>query len=110
MAKTKRRPKKKKQEAKEPDPKILPSVLNKFLQNKIQIKTVPNILMINDNFLWKKGDVMRYRINVWVQEKVEGYFSRKTYIGHSFFVHYHHKDKLIVDKTIEPKPEEEKVF
>jgi len=110
MAKTKRRPRRKKEEARKPDPKILPDVLNRFLQDKIQLKTIRNILMVNDNFLWKQGDVMRYRINVWVQDRIDGQYCPKTYIAHSFFVHYHHKDKKIVDKTIEPKPEQEKVF
>ena len=82
-------------------PNIPHDILNEFLQDKILIKEIGNVYMIEDKYLWEKGDLIRYRINVWVEEKIVGRYCPKIYIKHSFFVHYSKKNKTITDHTIE---------
>lgn len=102
MAKTKRRkPVKKKAEFKKiPDPKIPKDVLNSLLEDKIKLSEISNVYRIRDNFLWEKGDVQRYRVNVWVQEYQELKYCPKVYIKYSFFVQYNKNTKEIKDLTI----------
>ena len=103
MAKTKRRkPVKKKTDSKKvPDPKIPKDVFNAFLEDKIKVSEISNVCRVRDNFLWEKGDVQRYRINIWVEEYQELKYCPKVYIKHSFFVQYNKKTKKIKDLTIE---------
>ena len=101
MAKTKRRRTRKKQEEKKPDPKLPQDILSEFLDKEISVREIPNVTRIRDNFLWEKNGVQRFRINVWVEERIEGRYCPKVYIKHSFFVQYNKESKQITDKTIE---------
>ena len=54
-------------------------------------------------FLWEKGKIQRYRINVWQTTYQDGRFCPDTKIIHSYFVFYYPDEQMIVDKTIEPE-------
>ncbi len=102
MAKAKRKKTKKDSVSKKKaDPKIQEDFLSLFLEDKIKIRDMPNVKMVRSHFLWEKGSTQRYRINVWVEEYVDGRYCPKNYIKHSFFVRYDTKTKEIEDLTIE---------
>ena len=82
-------------------------ILKDFLEEKIQLSKMHNVLQIVDGFLWEQAGVERYRINVWKKESVEGYYCDRVYISNSWFVHFDRAKKLIVDKTVAPKPKDE---
>ena len=66
---------------------------------------VKNLFQIDANKLWEN----RFRINVWTETYSEENNVVPAYnIVKSFFVHYH--NGIIIDKTIQPKPKEEKIF
>lgn len=93
-----------------PKPTIPNELLKAFLEERITTEDAVKVTQVVDGFLWEKGDIQRYRINVWMKEPVEGMFCDRNYIGESWFVHYDKKNKTLTDKTIEPKPKQEKVF
>jgi hypothetical protein len=102
MAKTKRRrTTRKKEQVNKADPKLPQDILDNFLAEEILVKEISNVSRIRDNFLWEKNNIQRFRINVWIEERVEGRYCPKVYIKHSFFVHYNKETKQITDKTIE---------
>lgn len=89
-------------------PSIPREVLIPWVEDKI--KSLRNVSLIRGGFLWEHGDIERYRINVWMRETVEGQFCEKIYISHSWFVHYHRRTKLIVDKTKVAEKDEKKYY
>ena len=102
MAKTKRKKAAKVAETKnKPEPKIPADILTEFLEEKVKVRDMPNVKTIRNNFLWEKSGTQRYRINVWVEEYIDGRYCPKVYIKYSFFVHYNKKTKEIEDLTIE---------
>ncbi len=102
MAKVKRKKNVKRPDIKKkPDPKIPADILSEFLEEKVKVRDMPNVKTIRNNFLWEKNETQRYRINVWVEEYVDGRYCPKVYIKYSFFVHYNKKTKKIEDLTIE---------
>jgi len=85
------------------DLKIEENVLNDFLNNNSDAyRNNVNILQTESCFLWNSGNISRFRINVWVQESVEGRYCPKVYIADSYFVHYNTDKKYIEDMTVEP--------
>lgn len=81
-------------------PRIPTDILDTFLIDKIKDEDKKKIVKVSDHFLWKGNDVDRYRINVWMQESIEGYYCNRNYIGYSWFVHYYTATKTIIDKTL----------
>jgi len=66
---------------------------------------VKNLFQIDAHRLWDN----RFRINAWTETYSEENNVVPAYnIVKSFFVHYH--KGVIIDKTIQPKPKEEKIF
>ena len=100
----------KKPEVKIKPPSIPKKVLDDFLQEKVKIKKMRNVSMIEDGFLWTANNTQRFRINVWVAEEIENHYCLKNYIKHSFFVHYDKVTETITDKTVVAKPEKDKIF
>ena len=80
------------------------NILDKFLKNKINLPKGINVKEIKCNHLWHN----RYRINVWVEKYEEGSFYPEVWIEYSYFVHFH--EDMIIDKTIAPKPQKDKIF
>lgn len=78
-------------------PKIQDIVLRKFLESKVDMKEITDIRCC---YLWSRGDVERYRINLYVETWHEAALYPKKSIGHSFFVHYDRYEEEIIDKTI----------
>lgn len=79
---------------------VLPSeVMENFLNDKIKLDMLSNVFMVKSHFLWDSSDgIERYRINVWMEEDVEGLNFGRNYIGHSFFVKYNvKKNKILKD-------------
>ena len=105
--KTQRRPKTKPVapkpiEAKVNKPEIPNKILKDFLEEKCKLSTLKDISMIRAGFLWEKGKIERYRINVWQTTYEMGQFCPNTKIIHSYFVFYYPDEQMIVDKTAEP--------
>ena len=80
---------------KETAPKIPQETLNKFLAEKNVNVSSSNIV---EGFLWKTGDIIRCRIDVWSKTG-----TTSSSIVASFFVHYNEKTKKITDKTLVAK-------
>ena len=105
--KTKKRPKTKpvaskpiKEKVKKPE--IPDKILKEFLEEKCNLSALKDISMTRAMFLWEKGGIERYRINVWRTTYEMGDFCPNTKIIHSYFVFYYRDEQMIVDKTEEP--------
>jgi len=85
-------------------PEIPKDVLDKFLDQKISTEDKKRISQRECASVGRD----RYRVNVWLQEFEEGQYYPKTWMGYSYYLHY--KDGDITDKTIYPKPKENKFF
>ncbi len=97
-------------EAPKKKPTIPNEILKQYLDERIELGDVRKINKVVDGFLWEKGDIQRYRINVWMKEPIEGMFCDRHWIGYSWFVHYYKNTEVIEDKTIAPKPKKERMF
>lgn len=93
-----------------PNSKDIPEeILMDFLEDKVKVSQVKNITQIKAVYLWELGNIQRYRINIWVKEQLDGAFCHRHYIGkNSWFVQYHVKEQMIIDKTVAPKEKENK--
>ena len=91
-------------EPKPKKPEIPKELVDKFLEDKINLPEGIKVREIKSNNLWYN----RYRINVWVEKYEEGSFYPEVWIEHSYFVHFH--EDMIIDKTIYPKPKENRIF
>ena len=65
---------------------------------------VDNLWKIEALHLWEDN----FRINVWTQTQIEGQITTIYKVDKSFFVVYNEEKGSIVNKTIQPKPQEEK--
>ena len=103
---TKSKPKKrvapKPVEAKVSKPEIPDKILKDFLEEKCNYSKLKDISKMSAGFLWEKGKIQRYRINVWQTTYEMGQFCPNTKIIHSYFVFYYPDEQMIVDKTEEP--------
>ena len=90
-------------EAKVSKPEIPNEILKDFLEEKCNLSTLKDISKIRAGFLWEKGNIQRYRINVWQTTYEMGQFCPNTKIIHSYFVFYYPDEQMIVDKTEEPE-------
>ena len=78
--------------------------LDNFLEDKISPEDKRKVTQVvagnvfNDN----------YRVNVWMEEYKEESICPNVWIGYSYFLRYH--EGMIIDKTVEPKPKEERIF
>jgi hypothetical protein len=89
-------------EAKVNEPEIPKKILKDFLEEKCNFSELKNISKMRAGFLWQKGNIERYRINVWQTTYELGEICPNTKIIHSWFVFYYPDELMIVDKTIEP--------
>lgn len=78
-------------------PKIHKIVLRKFLESKVDMKEITDIRC---SYLWSRGDVERYRINLYVETWADDALYPKKSIGHSFFVHYNRYEEDLIDMTV----------
>ena len=85
-----------------PKPEIPDKILRDFLEEQCNFSQLKNISKIRAGFLWQKGNIQRYRINVWQTTYEMGQFCPNTKIIHSYFVFYYPDEQMIVDKTEEP--------
>jgi len=85
-----------------PKPEIPDKILKDFLEEQCNFSQLKNISKIRAGFLWQKGNIQRYRINVWQTTYEMGQFCPNTKIIHSYFVFYYPDEQMIVDKTEEP--------
>ena len=85
-------------------PEIPKELVDKFLEDKITPKDRKKVSQIKCTNLWHD----RYRINVWLEETQEEFFSSSYRIGYSYFICYN--DGKIVDKTIAPKSKKDRLF
>ena len=85
-----------------PKPEIPDKILKDFLEEQCNFSQLKNISKIRAGFLWQKGNIQRYRINVWQTTYELGQFCPNTKIIHSYFVFYYPDEQMIVDKTAEP--------
>lgn len=81
-------------------PRIPEHLLGDFLEEKIGISNLKNLVKIKSNYLWNRENVERYRINVYIETKQneEDYYHKNS-IGYSFFIHYDRDEEIILDKT-----------
>ena len=89
-------------EAKVNKPEIPNKILKDFLEEKCNFSKLKDISKMKAGFLWEKGRIQRYRINVWQTTYEMGQFCPNTKIIHSYFVFYYPDEQMIVDKTEEP--------
>jgi len=75
-------------------------LLLSFLEERIGISSLKNVVKVKSSYLWSISDIERYRINVYIETKQNesDYYHRNT-IGYSFFVHYDKDSNVILDKT-----------
>ncbi len=86
-----------------PKTEIPDNILKDFLEEKGNFSKLKDISKIRAGFLWQKGNIQRYRINVWQTTYQDGRFCPDTKIIHSYFVFYYPDEQMIVDKTVEPE-------
>ena len=89
-------------EAKVSKPEIPNKILKDFLEEQCNFSQLKDISKIRAGFLWQKGNIQRYRINVWQTTYEMGQFCPNTKIIHSWFVFYYPDEQMIIDKTEEP--------
>lgn len=100
-------PKKKKKKKPLSDPTPEPPTQKKVIpkeQLKEFVGEVENLWKIEAVHLWEDN----FRINVWTQQQMEGQITTIYKVDKSFFVVYNEAYGSIADKTIQPKPQEEK--
>ena len=72
---------------------------------KAFVGEIKNVFQIDAHHLWDN----RFRINAWTETYSDENNVVPSYnIVKSFFVYY--REGVIIDKTIQPKPKEEKIF
>lgn len=82
-----------------PKPTIPNDILKAFLDRHVTISDAVNITQVSDGFLWEKGGIERYRVDVWMKRDVEGQYCHDNYIGYTWFLHYNRQDQTLTDKT-----------
>ena len=82
-----------------PKPNIPNDILKAFLDRHVTISDAVNITQVSDGFLWEKGGIERYRVDVWMKRDVEGQYCHDNYIGYTWFLHYNRQDQTLTDKT-----------
>jgi hypothetical protein len=91
-----------------PKPTLPNDILKAFLDRHIKIEDVPNITQVSDTFLWERGSLERYRVNVWMKENLEGQYVNRNYIGYTWFLHFDRDTDTLTDKTIGRVKEDKK--
>jgi hypothetical protein len=91
-------------------PEIPKEILRDFLEEKVNLSSLKDISLIRAGFLWKTGDIERYRVNVWRTTYEGGTFCPNTKIVESFFVYYYRDEQMILDKTTKPNLNARKIF
>jgi len=85
--------------AKAPSPTIPNDILKAFLDRHVTLGDAVNVTQVTDSFLWEKGGIERYRVNVWMKRDVEGQYCHHNYIGYSWFLEFNRKEQTLTDKT-----------
>ena len=84
-------------------PEMPNKILRDFLEEKCELSKLKDVSQFRAGFLWEKGNVQRYRINVWNTTYEMGQFCPTVKIIHSYFVFYYPDEQMVVDKTEQPK-------
>jgi len=85
--------------AKPPKPTIPNDILKAFLDRHVTVSDTVNITQVTDGFLWEKGGIERYRVNVWMKRDVEGQYCHDNYIGYTWFLQFDRDSETLTDKT-----------
>ena len=89
--------------AKARKPEMPVQILRDFLEEKCELSKLKDVSQFRAGFLWEKGNLQRYRINVWKTTYETGNFCPTVQIIHSYFVIYYPDEQMVVDKTELPK-------
>jgi len=84
-------------------PEMPDKILRDFLEEKCELSKLKDVSQLRAGFLWEKGNVQRYRINVWKTTYETGNFCPTIQIIRSYFVSYDPDEQMVVDKTEQPK-------
>ena len=95
---------------KAPSPTIPNGILKTFLDRHVTLADAVDITQVTDGFLWEKGGIERYRVNVWMKQEVEGQFCNNNYIGYSWFMHFNREKEILTDKTTGQTNENDKKY
>ena len=79
-------------------PEIPQEVLKEF------VGRIPHLMQITATHIYNN----RFRVNAWTEQYFDDRVVPKIKIEKSFFVHYH--EGIIIDETIQPKPQEKGLF
>jgi len=82
-----------------PKPTIPNDILKTFLDRHVTVSDTVNITQVTDGFLWEKGGIERYRVNVWMKRDVEGQYCHDNYIGYTWFLQFDRDSETLTDKT-----------
>jgi len=80
------------------------NILNDFLAKKISKGDNKKITLKECSLVGHN----RYRVDIWLKEHDEGFYCPRIWIGYSYYLQY--EDGKIIDKTIYPKPKEDRIF
>ena len=80
------------------------ALLTEWLSTRFELPEGATLRQIEATNVWDN----RYRIDVWVDQFVEGQYCKNTWIDFSAFVHL--VDGQIEDRTIQPKPDMDKKY
>lgn len=86
--------------AKSLKPTIPNDILKAFLDRHVTVSDTVNITQVTDGFLWVKGGIERYRVNVWMKQDVEDQFCHNNYIGYTWFLKFDRKRQTLTDNNI----------
>jgi hypothetical protein len=90
-----------KKPVKEDEGPVIPSeVLSTFLEEKLTPEESAKVNRVAKGHLWSKGEVERYRINLWAKDSSADSFCDSHYILKSFFVCYDREFSVLSDKTL----------
>ena len=89
--------------AKARKPEMPDKILRDFLEEKCELSKLKDVSQFRAGFLWEKGNVQRYRINVWKTTYEMDNFCPTVQIIRSYFVSYDPDEQIVVDKTEHPK-------
>ena len=88
--------------AKKPIPEKKPEIPQEVLEEFVG--SVPYLMQITATHIYNN----RFRVNAWTEQYFDDRVVPKINIEKSFFVHYH--EGIIIDETIQPKPQEKGLF
>ena len=82
-------------------PTIPEDQVKEFLDGKLKLTSATRVTDVEAGFLWDRGGLERYRINVWCEMRDNpDSFCKQVFIAESYFVCYDRKGGTITDRTL----------